>query len=293
MKTWTLDLGAGRPPLELSRWPRVMGILNVTPDSFSDGGRFADPGAAVDHAHRMLAEGAELIDVGAESTRPGGGVYGGGAAELSPEEEWARLGPVLERLRRELPGALLSADTRKAEVAHRALEAGADLVNDVGGLRDPKLIAVVAAAGCPVIAMHSRGELRTMQQRIHFDDVVAEVRQELLAAAAGAIAAGVRRSQIVVDPGIGFGKKLEHNLALLAQTDQVGGTGENAFPVLVGASRKSFIDKISPALPGERLGGSLAAAGAAAAGGAAILRVHDVAATVQYLAVARALFAAA
>lgn len=290
MKTWTLELGPGRPPLMLTQWPKVMGILNLTPDSFSDGGRFADPGAAVEHAHRMAAEGAHLIDLGAESTRPGGGVYGGGAAELPEAEEWARLAPVLVRLRAELPGIVISADTRKAEVARRALAEGADLINDVGGLRDPAMVRTVAAAGCPVVIMHSRGELRTMQQNIHFDDVVAEVRRELHAAAESAAAAGLRRGQIVLDPGLGFGKKLEHNLALLDRFPELGAGSEHVFPVLIGASRKSFINAISPAPPDHRLGGSLAAAGAAAARGAALLRVHDVAATVQYLAVARAIF---
>jgi dihydropteroate synthase len=272
----------------LTNWPRVMGILNLTPDSFSDGGLFVDPGAAAHHAHRMLAEGAELLDLGAESTRPGGGVYGRGAAELSADEEWRRLAPVLPRLRAELPAAIISVDTRKAEVARRALDAGADLVNDVGGLRDPAMAATVAAAGCPLILMHSRGDLRTMQQDIHFGDVVAEVAAELAATAANAMAAGVRREQIVLDPGIGFGKKLEHNLALLARTGELGELA-GSFPLLVGASRKSFVDKISPAPPTERLGGSLAAAAAAARGGAAILRVHDVAASVQFLRVLRAI----
>lgn len=282
MTIWTLNLGSDKAPLALTDWPRVMGILNLTPDSFSDGGRFADPGAAVEHAHRMIAEGAELLDLGAESTRPGGGVYGTGALELSAGEEWQRLAPVLPRLRSELPGAILSVDTRKAEVARRALAEGADLVNDVGGLRDPAMAETLAAAGCPLILMHSRGELRTMQQDIHFGDVVAEVAAELAALAAKALAAGVRREQIVLDPGIGFGKKLQHNLALLARLDEMGELA-GGYPLLVGASRKSFVDKLSPAPPSERLGGSLAAAAAAAQGGAAILRVHDVAATVQFL----------
>lgn len=288
MKTWTLDLGPARPPLVLDGWPRLMGILNLTPDSFSDGGRYADPAAALEHAHRLLEEGADLLDLGAESTRPGGGVYGAGGAELTAAEEWRRLGPALERVRAELPAAVLSVDTRKAEVARRALAAGADLINDVGGLRDPALVEVIARAGCPAIAMHSRGDLRTMQRNIHFEDAVAEVRQELHAAAEAAVAAGVRRGQIVLDPGIGFGKKLEHNLQLLARLAEIGGE----FPVLVGASRKSFIHALSPAEPDQRLGGSLAAAHAAAAGGAALLRVHDVAPTAQFLRVLRAIGAA-
>lgn len=269
---------------------QVMGILNLTPDSFSDGGLFLDPGAAVARAHQMLEEGADLLDLGAESTRPGGGVYGDGCTELSADEEWCRLGPVLGRLRRELPNATLSVDTRKAEVARRALGAGADLINDVGGLRDPALLAVVIEAGCPVVAMHSRGELRTMQQNIHFTDVVAEVKAELAAMAEHALAAGLRREQLVLDPGIGFGKKLEHNLALLARLDELRELG---FPLLLGASRKSFIQAVSPAPPEQRLGGSLAAAACAFRAGVAFLRVHDVAPTRQFLRVLAAIETAA
>lgn len=265
---------------------QVMGILNLTPDSFSDGGQYLDPGAAVARAHQMLEEGADLLDLGAESTRPGGGVYGDGCTELPADEEWRRLGPVLSRLGRELPGATLSVDTRKAEVARRALEAGAHLINDVGGLRDPELLAVVIEAGCPVVAMHSRGELRTMQQHIHFTDVVAEVKAELGAIAEHALAAGLRREQLVLDPGIGFGKKLEHNLALLARLDELHELG---FPLLLGASRKSFIYAVSPAPPDQRLGGSLAAAACAFRAGVAFLRVHDVAPTCQLLRVLAAI----
>lgn len=265
---------------------QVMGILNLTPDSFSDGGLYLDPGAAVARAHQMQEEGADLLDLGAESTRPGGGVYGDGCTELSADEEWRRLGPVLDRLRRELPNATLSIDTRKAEVARRALGAGADLINDVGGLRDPALLAVVIEAGCPVVAMHSRGELRTMQQNIHFTDVVAEVKAELAAMAEHALAAGLRREQLVLDPGIGFGKKLEHNLALLARLDELRELG---FPLLLGASRKSFIQAVSPAPPEQRLGGSLAAAACAFRAGVAFLRVHDVAPTRQFLRVLAAI----
>lgn len=265
---------------------QVMGILNLTPDSFSDGGHYLDPGAAVARAHQMLEEGADLLDLGAESTRPGGGVYGDGCTELPADEEWRRLGPVLGRLRRELPGATLSVDTRKAEVARRALDAGAELINDVGGLRDPELLAVVIEAGCPVVAMHSRGELRTMQQNIHFTDVVAEVKAELGALAEHALAAGLRREQLVLDPGIGFGKKLEHNLALLARLDELHELG---FPLLLGASRKSFLNAVSPAPPDQRLGGSLAAAACAFRAGVAFLRVHDVAPTCQLLRVLAAI----
>lgn len=275
-----LDLGSGRPLL--------LGILNLTPDSFSDGGHFFDLDSAVAHAERLLAEGADLLDLGAESTRPGGGVYGAGLEELTPAEELGRLLPVLRAVRARWPEAVLSVDTRKGKVARAALAEGADLINDVGGLADPALVEAVAEAGCAVVVMHSRGELRTMQQGIHFGDVVAEVRQELAARVAIGLGAGLAPAQIVVDPGIGFGKKLEHNLALLRG---VPALRELGYPVLIGASRKSFIAALSPAGPQERLPGSLAAAGQAAAGGAAFLRVHDVAATRQYLDVFRALAA--
>ena len=265
-----------------------MGVLNLTPDSFSDGGRFVERDRAVAHGLAMLEEGADLLDLGAESTRPGGGVYGAGAAEVPADEEWARLGPVLGELRR-LTDAPLSVDTRKGEVAGRALAAGADLINDVSALADPALGAAVAAAGCPLVLMHSRGELATMQRRLHYDDLLGEVREELAAAAGRAVAAGVDPGQLVLDPGIGFGKSYDGNLALLRRLDALAGLGR---PLLVGASRKSFIGHLTGAPPAERLAGSLAAVAWAAAGGAALVRVHDVAATVQFLAVWTAISAA-
>ena len=259
-----------------------MGVLNLTPDSFSDGGRWFDPAdasRAVERGLALLAAGAELLDLGAESTRPGGGVYGGGAREVAATEELARLLPVLEGLRA-ATDAPLSVDTRKAAVARAALGAGADLVNDVSALADPEMGAVVAGAGCPVILMHSRGELATMQQGIRFRDVVAEVRSELAEAVARAEAAGIARGQIVIDPGIGFGKTAEQNLALLAGLPALAPLG---LPVLVGASRKSFLGAVTGEPPAGRLAGSLAAAARSAAGGAAILRVHDVAETASFL----------
>ncbi|HEY7215468.1 MAG TPA: dihydropteroate synthase [Thermoanaerobaculia bacterium] len=283
-RTWTLRLPRGRS-LELGKRPRVMGILNLTPDSFSDGGLWRDPAAAVDGALRMLAEGADLIDLGAESTRPGGGVYGAGASTVPPEEETARLLPVLEALRGATE-APISVDTRKGEVARRALAAGADLINDVSALADLGLGRAAAAAGCPLVLMHSRGELATMQRQIRFGDLLQEVRSELALAAGRAVAAGVDESQIVLDPGIGFGKTWRQNLALLARLGELATLGR---PLLVGASRKSFIARaaarpgLSEPAPGERLGGSLAAVAWAAALPAAIVRVHDVAATVQFL----------
>lgn len=271
-----LRLPGGRV-LELSERPLLMGIVNITPDSFSDGGRFLEAERAVEHALRLADEGAHLLDLGAESTRPGGGVYGSGALEVSPTEESDRLLPVLESLRAEtaLP---LSVDTRKAAVARAALRAGADLVNDVGGLRDPELGSVVAAAGCPLVLMHSRGELSDMQREIDFRDVVAEVSRELGELCDLAERCGIAREQLVVDPGIGFGKTREQNLALVRALDRIA--RDCGRPVLLGASRKSFL---SSAPPSERIGGSLAAAEWAARTGTALLRVHDVAATRQFL----------
>ncbi|HKV07275.1 MAG TPA: dihydropteroate synthase [Thermoanaerobaculia bacterium] len=270
-----------------------MGILNLTPDSFSDGGLWTEPGPAVERALRMLALGADLLDLGAESTRPGGGVYGEGARTVSPEEETGRLLPVLAALR-SATDAPLSVDTRKGEVARRALEAGADLINDVSALADPALGRAVAEAGCPLVLMHSRGDLRTMQKNIHYGDLLGEVRAELAQAAGRATAAGVDDGQIVLDPGLGFGKTWRQNLALLRSLPALSELG---YPLLVGASRKSFIARTveesrpgAPAPePSERLAGSLAAAGWATALGAAILRVHDVAETVQFLAVSQAI----
>ena len=275
-RTWTLRLPGSRS-LELGARPRVMGVLNLTPDSFSDGGLWDDPARAVDRGLEMLAEGADLLDLGAESTRPGGGVYGGGARTVPPGEEAARLLPVLAGLRRQT-GAPLSVDTRKGEVARQALAAGADLINDISALADPALGEAVAAAGCPLVLMHSRGDLGTMQKDIRFHDLLDEVRGELAQAVERAMAAGIDESQLVLDPGIGFGKTAEQNLALLARLDELAPLGR---PLLVGASRKSFISREAP--PTRRLGGSLAAVAWAAALPAALVRVHDVAETAQFL----------
>lgn len=264
-----------------------MGIVNITPDSFSDGGRFLDPSRAVEHALRLIEEGAEIVDLGAESTRPGGGVYGAGMREVGSDDELARLLPVLEALRPRTE-ATISVDTRKGVVARAVLAAGADWINDVGGLADPELVEVVAEAGCPVVVMHSRGSLASMQRDITFDDVVREVTDELMQRVQLAESAGIKRSRIVLDPGLGFGKTVAQNLTLMRRLDALVATGHQ---VLVGASRKSFLaaaaDDGSP--PTERLGGSLAAAAWAARYGAAILRVHDVAATVQFLRVLHAI----
>ncbi|MGH9379053.1 MAG: dihydropteroate synthase [Thermoanaerobaculia bacterium] len=278
IQSQALALPRGRQ-LALAARPRIMGVLNVTPDSFSDGGLWLDPEAAVARGLEMLREGADLLDLGAESTRPGGGVYGGGADPVPADEELRRLLPVLTRLRA-ATDAPLSVDTRKPEVAREALLAGADLINDVTGLSDAAMRAVVGEAGCPAIVMHARGDLPTMQRQIRFADVVAEVAGELARSVERAVADGVPRERLLVDPGIGFGKTAEHNLALLRNLAALHDLG---CPVVVGASRKSFISAVSDGGPDERLGGSLAAVGWAALQGVAVVRVHDVAATAQFL----------
>ena len=299
---WALRLpGDRRLPLgERPGRPLVMGILNLTPDSFSDGGLWTEPGRAVEHALAMIASGADMVDLGAESTRPGGGVYGAGARTLSVDEELERLLPVLAPLRR-ATAAPLSVDTRKGEVARQALAAGADLINDVSALGDPALGRAVAAAGCPVVLMHSRGELATMQRDISFGDLLGEVRGELELAVRRAVAAGIDEEQVIVDPGLGFGKTAEQNLALLRRLPELAAIGR---PLLVGASRKSFLALAErggaaaaspapapapPGLPEHRLAGSLAALAWAAAAGAAIVRVHDVPESVRFLAAWRAI----
>lgn len=272
-------LCSGGREIVLAGRPLVMGVLNLTPDSFSDGGLWLEPEGAVERALAMVGSGAELLDLGAESTRPGGGIYGGGAAHVPVEEELRRLLPVLERLRGEVE-VPISVDTRKGEVAAAALAAGADLINDISALDDPELARVAAETGCPVVLMHSRGELAEMQHGIHFDDLLAEVVGELGGAIERAVAAGISRGQIFVDPGIGFGKTPLQNLLLLRHLNALHELG---CPVLVGASRKSFIGHLTGAPADDRLGGSLAAVGWAAAHGAAVVRVHDVTATRQFL----------
>jgi dihydropteroate synthase len=258
-------LGLGRPI--------VMGILNVTPDSFSDGGRFLDPGAAIEHARRMVAEGADIIDVGAESTRP----YGT-ATPVSLREEVRRLEPVLAAVAG--LGVPISIDTMKAQVAAAALAAGASIVNDVWGLqRDPDMAGVVARHTVPVIVMHNRESADPAIDIM--DDIAAFFRHSLDLAER----AGIAPDRIVLDPGIGFGKTPEQSLTALARLDQLKAFGR---PLLVGASRKRFIDKVSAAPPDRRLGGSLAAHLLAVAGGARIIRTHDVAETVQAFRVAAA-----
>ncbi len=253
--------------------PRVMGIVNVTPDSFSDGGRHDSAPAAIAHGKKLLADGADLLDIGGESTRPG-------AAAVSEAAEIARVIPVIEGLRE--AGAILSIDTMKPAVARAAVAAGAVVWNDVAALTAPGACEAAAEIGCQVVLMHMQGEPRTMQDDPRYDDVVGEVEAFLLARAEAAMAAGVAREKIWLDPGIGFGKTPAHNLSLLAALPRLVATG---FPILLGASRKRFIATLDP-LGNDahaRLGGSLAAALAGATAGVAAVRVHDVRETVQAL----------
>lgn len=262
--------------------PAIMGILNVTPDSFSDGGVHFDRDVAINAGIRMAAEGAQVVDVGGESTKPG-------SPGVSVAEELSRVIPVVEGLVKS--HVSVSIDTRKPEVARQALAAGASILNDVSGLRDPEMIAVAAEAGCTVCIMHMLGTPETMQQNPSYEDVVEEVRAYLLQQADAAIQAGVAPSNIWIDPGIGFGKNLDHNLELLRNLDRFVDTD---FPVLVGVSRKSFIGRIlgasdAPLPPTERLEGTLALQVLAQAMGAHIIRAHDVLPTVRAARAAEAL----
>jgi dihydropteroate synthase len=258
--------------------PVLMGVLNVTPDSFSDGGAFLDQERALARAATMLDEGAQIIDVGGESTRPG-------SDPVPPEEEARRIGPVIEKILAERPDAIVSIDTYNAGTAEVALEAGARIVNDVTALRgDPRMAGVVATARCPVVLMHMLGEPKTMQRDPRYDDVVREVRGFLAGRTEHAVAAGVEEEKIILDPGIGFGKTLEHNLALLNHLDSLVELG---FPVLVGASRKSFIGRITGLKEAkDRVLGTVAANVIAYERGATFFRVHDVRANREALAAA-------
>jgi dihydropteroate synthase len=254
--------------------PAIMGVLNVTPDSFSDGGRYLEPPVAIAHAKRLAAEGADILDIGAESTRP----YGG-AVRVAPDEERQRLDPVLPAV--VALGIPVSIDTLKAAVAAWALETGAAIVNDVWGLqRDPDMARVIAEHNAPIIIMHNR---ESADPAI---DIVADVTEFFSRSLEIAWEAGIRHDRIVLDPGIGFGKTAEQSLICIARLHTFRSFG---LPLLIGASRKRFINAIVPSEPAERLGGSLAAHLVAAENGAAIIRVHDVGATVQALAVAAAI----
>jgi dihydropteroate synthase len=277
----------GRPPLVLDR-ARIMGVLNVTPDSFSDGGRFDAVDAAVAQGRAMASAGACIIDVGGESTRPG-------AERIDETTQRQRVVPVIERLRAALDEAghgdvVISIDTTRAAVAEAALAAGAGMLNDVSaGQEDPALLSLAADRAAPIAMMHMQGGPATMQQNPRYDDVVAEVLAFLSRRKEAAVAAGIERSQVVIDPGIGFGKTTEHNLALLHHLDRFVATGQ---PVLVGASRKRFIQAVSAAAgerPDDRLGGTCAVTALAVQAGVQIVRVHDVAANKQAADVAGAI----
>lgn len=276
------NLRCGNRDLDLSR-PRVMGILNVTPDSFSDGGRFTSPDAALAQARRMVDEGAALIDVGGESTRPG-------ARPVSVHEELDRVVPVVERIVRELD-TCVSVDTGTPELMRAAAAAGAHLLNDVRALRRDGALVAARDTGLPICLMHMQGEPGAMQQSPHYDDVVVEVSDFLRERIAACVETGIGYDRLLIDPGFGFGKTFTHNLQLLRRLDELSSLG---VPVLAGVSRKSMIgralnDGRADRPVAGRLYGSLAAAVIAAMKGATILRVHDVAATVDALAVVAAL----
>jgi len=269
-------LHCGNFRLALDR-PLIMGVINVTPDSFSDGGLYLTTAAAVAHARQLIGEGADLLDIGGESTRPG-------AEPVTLDEERRRVLPVLEALAD--AGVPLSVDTQKPEMMREAAAAGAAMINDINGFLAPGALAAVAAGHCAICIMHKQGNPQTMQQSPQYADVVTEVRDYLQQRVVAAQQAGVTRERVVVDPGFGFGKTLDHNLALLRRLDEIAAPG---VPVLAGLSRKSMIGKLIGRDSGDRLAGSVAAALFAVQRGAAIVRVHDVAATRDALAVWSAL----
>jgi len=261
--------------------PQVMGVLNVTPDSFSDGGRFMTPAAARDHARRMAAEGATIIDVGGESTRPG-------AVPVPEQEELRRVIPVIEAIAGE-SSAVISIDTRKPAVMSAAVAAGAGMINDISALQAEGALELVARLDVPVCLMHMRGEPRTMQAAPHYRDVVPEIKAFLSERVAACVRAGIARRRLLIDPGFGFGKGLEHNLRLLKYLEDFN---ELELPMVVGVSRKSLIGAVLNVTAEERLYGSIALAALAVWQGAAIVRAHDVAATVQAIKMTAAVMAA-
>lgn len=269
-----MRLHCGRYELDLDL-PVVMGILNVTPDSFSDGGRYLELPHALAQAARMVEEGAGIIDIGGESTRPG-------AAPVAIDEELRRVIPVVEHLAAKLP-VPVSIDTHKPAVMRAALEAGASMVNDVRALAEPGAIEAVAATDAAVCLMHMQGEPQTMQAAPHYVDVLGEVRGFLRERAAECVAAGISRTRLVVDPGFGFGKSLEHNLELLRRLGEIAADG---IPVLAGLSRKSMITALTGRAGGDRLAGSVVLASLAVRTGARIVRAHDVGPTVDALRIA-------
>jgi dihydropteroate synthase len=263
----SLDLGS----------PAVMGVLNVTTDSFSDGGRFVNPDDALAQARRMIAQGAAIIDIGGESTRPG-------ATPVEMAEELARVIPIVQALRRESP-VFISVDTSKPEVMLAAVEAGADIINDVRALREPDAIAAAAASGAGVCLMHMKGEPRTMQDAPRYEDLLGEVESFLEERIAAGEAAGIPRARMAIDPGFGFGKRLADNLELLKHLGRFTRLG---VPLAVGLSRKSMLAKLTGRAVDERTAGSVALAGIAVLNGARIVRAHDVAATLDAVRVAAA-----
>jgi dihydropteroate synthase len=257
--------------------PKLMGVVNVTPDSFSDGGRFLDPERAIEHGRQLIEQGADLLDVGGESTRPG-------AAAVSEAEELERVEPVVAGL---AGTATVSIDTSKAAVAEAALDAGASIVNDVTAMRgDPVIGPLCAEQGVGLVLMHMQGDPRTMQENPVYGDVVEDVKAFLAERLEAAVAAGVAEERVWLDPGIGFGKTLEHNLELLRRLRELRELGR---PLVVGTSRKSFIGKVDGSAVGDRLGGTIASSVLATAEGADVLRVHDVAEVAQALKVAGAI----
>ncbi|HHX8750446.1 TPA: dihydropteroate synthase [Morganella morganii] len=257
--------------------PQVMGILNVTPDSFSDGGTHNTPAKALEHARKMIAEGATIIDIGGESTRPG-------AAEVSPEQEAERVIPVVTAIARE-SDVWISVDTSKALVIREAANAGAHILNDIRSFSEPGALQAAAQSGLPVCVMHMQGEPRTMQQAPHYQNVVREVYTYLETQVARCVAAGIEKNHIILDPGFGFGKTLAHNYQLLDKLDLFHHLG---LPVLAGMSRKSMIGQLMDIPPDERVAGSVACAVIAAMKGVQIIRVHDVKETVQAMKVVEA-----
>lgn len=258
-------LSMGRFTLDLSSRTRVMGILNVTPDSFSDGGRFFDSTVALEHVRQMAAEGADIIDIGGESTRPG-------ADPVSLEEELHRTVPIIEKLSGELD-IPISIDTYKPEVAREALDAGAVMINDISGLRDERMVELAAEKDVPVIIMHMKGTPRNMQKNPTYEDVVAEICNWLGAQAEGAVQSGLSKNKILIDPGIGFGKTFEHNLEILRRLAELKSLG---YPIVLGTSRKAFIGAILDLPSDERVEGTLATVVYGITQGANIMRVHDV-----------------
>jgi dihydropteroate synthase len=265
-------LVCGRRKLLLHKRTHIMGILNVTPDSFSDGGKFYSVGQAVEHGIQMERDGADIIDIGGESTRPG-------AEKISLQEELNRVVPVIRLLSKKLKRAIISIDTYKSEVARRALDAGASMVNDISGLRfDTKMKKVVAKYKVPVVLMHIKGTPKNMQQAPVYNNLIGEIKDYLRKSIEIGMVAGIPKEKIIVDPGIGFGKTREHNLEIIRRLGEFADLG---VPILVGASRKSFIGLTLNVPVAERLPGSLAAAIISALNGAHIVRVHDVKETFQ------------